>query len=175
MKFTGVRRSINLNEKIPFYNIINMLLIGFVFTGFIIILFFKNISVYIPNINDYIKGISFETIVTASCLAIIYEIGFIINRISSVITETILKHFKLIPFNNDYKKFNDRKKQYPIMEILSREYALSRNSLTLFLILMIISISIHNFKFSLLFFFITLLFYFSTRKHSTKIAELMKD
>lgn len=121
-----------------------------------------------------IDGLGFETLVTVCIFALIYEIGFIINRIGSVIIENILLSLKLIPFDNDYKKFNERKKEYPIMEILSREYALSRNSFTLFLLLAIISLIKFNWVLFGLFLAISVLFFFSIRKHSLKIVKLME-
>ena len=106
--------------------------------------------------------------------ALIYEIGFIINRIGSVIVESFLVRAKLIPFNNDYKRFNDRKKEYPILEILSREYALSRNTFTLFLILTLISLKQFNWLHFVILLAICTLFFFSMRKHSAKIVKLME-
>jgi hypothetical protein len=162
-----------LEDKIPFYNIVNMFLIGFVFVGFLMLIFMKEAYPQILKINISINNVVFQTILTVIFFAMIYEIGFILNRISSIIIEGILRHLKLVPYNKDYKKFNDRKRDYPIMEVLSREYALSRTSLTVFSILTIISIIKLNWKLTVIFLLVSLLFFFSTKKHASKIVELM--
>lgn len=108
-------------------------------------------------------------------LAISYEIGLIINRIGSVVLEPLFKKIHLIPFDNDYKKFNKVKKEYPIMETLSREYALSRTSIVLFLVLIAISILGENKLFGVPFILIAIIFYFSYKKFATKIVNMMKE
>lgn len=162
-----------MEVKVPFYNIVNMFLIGLVFTGFCIILFFDQWYQFISTI--VIDGIGFETLITVSAFAVTYEIGLIINRIGSVVTEEIFIKANLIPFDPDYKKFNDRKRQYPIMETLSQEYASSRSSFTMFMLLAIISLIKQKWLFMIFFLISALLFFLSARKHAAKIVSLMKD
>lgn len=166
-----------MEAKIPFYNLLNMFLTGFIFTGCCIVLFNNQILTFIES--DFFKSIKeinfgLETIITISFCAVIYEIGLIINRIGSLL-ENILKCIKAIPFDNDYKKFNERKQQFSIMSILSREFALSRTSMTLFLLLTIISSIQGKWIFSIFLLGLTVVFYFSTWKHAKKIVELMKN
>lgn len=163
-----------MGDKIPFYNIVNMLLTGFIFVGCCMFIYFDIFinalaSVIFPEI-----GIVSETIITISFFAIIYEVGYIINRVGSIITEPILKKTKAIPFNSDYKKFNDCKEHYPILNTLSREYALSRTSLTLFLIIATLALLQKQWMLALVFLLISLLFGFSCRKHATKVVDIMK-
>lgn len=54
--------------------------------------------------------IGIEVVITFILFGLIYEIGFIINRIGSIVIEPIFKKFKIIHFKNDYKLFNERKK-----------------------------------------------------------------
>ena len=116
-----------MDTKIPFYNLLNIFLTGLIFSGFCVVIFNAQLLNYIRS--DFFNSIKelnggLETIITISFCAIIYEIGLIINRIGSVI-ENLLKIIRAIPFDNDYKKYNEKKKEFPIMEVLSREYALS--------------------------------------------------
>ncbi|MGL4907792.1 MAG: hypothetical protein ACRC3G_00470 [Bacteroidales bacterium] len=166
-----------METKVPFYNVVNMFLTGLIFTGCCIIIYNSQVSIFISSeLFRSIKEINFgiETIVTISFFAVIYEIGFIINRIGSLFG-SFLKLIKAIPFNKDYKKFNDKKAQYSIMEILSREFALSRTSMTLFALLAIISCTQQKCIFFIIFCAINIVFYFSMRKHAKKIVGLMKD
>ena len=115
-----------------------------------------------------------KTLVICFAFAGCYEIGLIINRIGSIIIEVVLRKLNLIPFENDYKRFNDVKKKYPILEILSREYALSRTGIALFVILSIISIfSVHKI-FILINIAIAVVYFLSCRKHSQKICDLVR-
>ena len=69
--------------------------------------------------------------------------------------------------------FNERKKQYPIMEVLSREFALARTQISMFFILLVVSLLKQQFILSGVFFLLVLLFTLSMRKHSKKIVDLM--
>jgi hypothetical protein len=88
---------------------------------------------------------------------------------------TLKKCPALLPFNNDYKKFNEKKKLFPIMQTLSREYALSRTSMTLFLAMTVIACCQRSWIFAIVMFVLTAVFYFSMRKHTKKIVNLMND
>lgn len=161
--------------KIPFYNILNMFLTGLVFLGGCVILY-PDSAITILN-NEVIKnlGTGPEIIIVICAFAIAYEVGLIINRIGSIILEPFLKWTKLIPFDDDYVKFNNKKKEYPIMSTLSREYALSRTGTVLFLILLVLSLFTSNWVLAIVFASITVVYYLSCRKHSTKIVKLMQS
>jgi hypothetical protein len=167
-----------METKIPFYNLVNMYLTGLIFTGCCIILFNKEILLFIElGYFKSIKSISIglETIATISCFSIIYEVGYIINRVGSLLENLLKLSSKIMPFNNDYKKLNERKATYPIVSTLSREYALSRTSMTLFLLVTVITIIHIGLTISIFPFLLTGLFYFSMRKHACKIVKIMED
>lgn len=161
--------------KVPFYNIVNMLLTGLVFWGGIVLIFPQKAFQFLSG--EFYENLKTgpEFIFIICLLAVTYETGLVINRVGSVIIEPILKKAKLIHFNDDYALFNQAKKEHPIMSTLSREFALSRTSFTLFLLLAFIAI--FN-KLCILFLScitISFVFYLSCKKHSSKIVELMKD
>ena len=161
--------------KIPFYNILNMFLTGLVFIGGCVIIFPE----YVLSVlnTEVIKnlGAGPEIIVTVCSFATAYEIGLIINRIGSVIIEDFLKWRKWIQFNDDYALFNEKKKQYPIMGTLSREYALSRTGIALFLVLFILASIAHKCPIANACAVVAFVYYLSCRKHSSKIVELMEE
>lgn len=161
--------------KVPFYNIVNMLLTGFVFLGGLLLIFPEK-ALQLLNGDFYANLKTGPEIIFVICLlAVAYEIGLVINRAGSVIVEPVLKKIKLIPFKDDYVLFNIKKKEYPIMSTLSREFALSRTSIALFLILAVIAA--FN-KFCPMFIsciMISFVFYLSCRKHASKIVELMES
>ena len=161
--------------KIPFYNILNMFLTGLVFIGGCVIIF-PEYTLTVLN-NEIIKnlGTGPEIIITVCAFAAAYEVGLIINRVGSVIIEPLLKCIKLIPFNDNYVLFNEKKKQYPIMNTLSREYALSRTGIVLFLTLFVLSLVASKRPLAIAYAVISVIYYLSCRKHSAKIVALMEE
>lgn len=59
------------------------------------------------------------------------------------------------------------------MEVLSREFALARTQISMFFILLVVSLLKQQFILSGVFFLLVLLFTLSMRKHSKKIVDLM--
>ena len=76
---------------------------------------------------------------------------------------------------SESSKYNKKKAIYPIMDTLSREFALSRTSFTLFAIISIMSLFRGNCCASLLFALISLIYLFSWSKQASKIVLLMAD
>lgn len=161
--------------KVPFYNILNMFLTGLVFIGGYLIIF-PDTAVALFNC-DIIEnlGAGPETVITVCTFAVAYEVGLIINRTGSVILEPLLKSIKLIPFNDNYTLFNQKKKEYSIMSTLSREYALSRTGVALFLSLFILSAVEKKGSLEFMYAVITGIYFLSCRKHAGKIVELMQN
>ena len=163
-----------MEVKIPFYNILNMFLTGLVFIGGCVLIFPETVLSVLNN--EVIKnlGAGQEIIVTVCAFATAYEIGLIINRAGSVIVEDFFKWRKWIPFNDDYVLFNEKKKEHPIMSTLSREYALSRTGIALFLVLLILACIAREWTIAVACAVISIVYYLSCRKHSSKIVELME-
>lgn len=158
--------------KISTYDFFNKFILGLVFVGVLILSYFNDVNLILQELGDINNNAIIVSIFSFSALAVVYETGIIINRLGSLLEEA-LKFFHLIPFNKDYKRFNDKKKEYPIMVTLSREYASSRNSIVLFaLISIIVFIKFCWFGFMPL--CIMLLFYYSCRKYAKKICALME-
>lgn len=161
-----------MDIKISTYDFFNKFILGLVLIGVLILSCFHDINLSLKELGEINNNAIIATIFSFSALAVVYETGIIINRLGSLLEEG-LKYFNLIPFNNDYKRFNDKKKDYPIMTTLSREYASSRNSIVLFaLISIIVFIKFAWYGFIPL--GIMLLFYFSCRKYAKKICALME-
>lgn len=162
-----------MEVKIPLYNVLNMLLTGFVFMGGYGLIFPERVFQLLEDgiIQKLSNGP--EVIFVACVFATAYEIGMIINRVGSVLIEWVMKRSSLIPFDNDYFKFNECRKNYPIMEVLSREYALSRTSGTLFLILSIVSFASCQCLWGTAFLLVSVIYFVSCQKHATKIVALM--
>ena len=161
-----------MDIKISTYDFFNKFILGLVFVGVAILAFFDVNSPFFGTLQEIKENGIVVTILSVSALAIVYEVGIIINRFGSLLEE-LLRKCHWIYFDNDYKKFNDKKKEYPILKVLSREYALSRNSIVLFFLISIV-VFIRFAWYGLIPFAIMILFYISCRKYSKKIVKLME-
>lgn len=163
-----------MEVRIPFYNILNMFLTGLLFlSGCVIILPETAVTMFDSDIVKILRN-SPEIIVVVFVFAISYEVGLVINRVGSVVLAPVLKRARLIPFNGNYVLFNQRRKEYPIMETLSRECALSRTRIVLFLFLFLLSLIVSEWGWAGICISMAVIYYCSCRKHSAKIVELMQ-
>lgn len=158
--------------KISTYDFFNKFILGLVFTGVVILEYRQDLTSALEVFQAIKENTIVITVFSISALAIVYEIGIIINRLGSVL-EDLLRKTHIIPFNDDYKRYNEKKKEYPIMNVLSREYALSRNSIVLFLLISILTF-IRFGWFGFIPLAIVLMFYYSCWKYAKKIVNLMK-
>ena len=161
--------------KMPLYDLLNKFLTGLVFIGGSVVVYpARALSILNSEIVKNL-GTGPEIVVTVAVFATAYELGLIINRFGSVIIEDVFKRLKLIQFNNDYMLFNEAKKKYPIMSTLSREYALSRTGIALFLSLVVLSFLAGRWSVGISCFVIMIIYFLSCRKHADKIVKLMNS
>lgn len=158
--------------KISTYDFFNKFILGLVLTGVVILAYRQDLTSAIEVFQAIKENTIVITVFSISALAIVYEIGIIINRLGSIL-EDLLRKTHIIPFIDDYKRFNEKKKEFPIMNVLSREYALSRNSVVLFLLISILTF-IRFGWFGLIPLAIMLMFYYSCWKYAKKIVDLVK-
>ncbi len=166
-----------MNTAIPYYEIVNRFLLGLVFVAVIVIFHIHEIMNLLSTeaVQTLINPIGVETITTVCSFAIIYEIGYIINRISSVATEEILIFIRFWPCRSNYVSYNKAKKHYDILSVLSREYNICRGQITLFFILMSYFATQCCLSYVLFCCSFIIIFVLSGRKCSEHINKLVKD
>ena len=103
-----------------------------------------------------------------------YEIGLILNRAGSVIIELVLIKTKFLRFSENYSLYAEASKKTPMLNTISREYALSRTSIVEFLVLAIWSTCIGKWLLSVCYLAVAIVFLFSCKKHSAKIATVVE-
>jgi hypothetical protein len=127
--------------KVPFYNIVNIILPGLVLIGSGLLLFLneaKDIATQISKLGS--AGL--EVLVTVSLFAIAYEVGYIIFRLGAVSVEPILKKmFSWADYNDFLKAGKTSEKAHDKLEMLSREYGFARTQIMLFAILILLTIA----------------------------------
>ena len=156
-----------MDVKIPLYNILNMFLTGFVFLAGII-------TLYPVTLIEVVTGEVFIKLSTVPEIASSYEIGLILNRAGSVIIEPVLIKTKFLRFSENYSLYAEASKKTPMLNTISREYALSRTSIVEFLVLAIWSTCIGKWLLSVCYLAVAIVFLFSCKKHSAKIATVVE-
>ena len=159
----------------PFYNLLNMLLTGVVFLVGIIPLYPSELTEFVLLEQNMKCDAAQEVVIVMLFIAATYEIGLILNRIGSVFAEPIFKTLKIIYFSSPYSDYARASNAFPKLEVLSREYALSRTSTIEFFLLSMWSASISKFFLFSIYLAIAILFLFSCRKHSKKILIILAD
>ncbi len=161
-----------MEMKIPFYQVLNILLTGLVLATGIIICFPSELQSLFRDSKSLWNHSGF--ILPMVFIAGSYELGLIVNRLGSIVLEPTLVGLRIIPFDKNYRRYNDLKKQYPILEVLSREYASSRTNVVLFVALSSICFVAGPRIVGVCFLLGSVLFCLSWRKHAGKIVHLMR-
>ena len=164
-----------MNTTIPFYDIANKFLLGFLFVCGIFILNAETILKYFVN-NEKLLSIpsGIETIITICFISSVYEIGVLLNRISSVGTEELLIKIKQWPPRSKYASYNKAKQYFKILPILAREYDFYKGHVTLFFLLALIALAQLHYWVAIVFISIAIVFIASGKKQSCRINELVK-
>ena len=166
-----------MNITIPFYEIVNRFLLGLIFVAGIALFHVQEIENWLSTetVQTLTIPTGLETVATACFFAVIYEIGYIINRISSVLTEELLIRIKVWPKRSDYVQFNKAKEHYKILPVLAREYDFCKGQITLFSVLIIYAVIQRIWPFVLIYASIIVFFAVSGWKFSERINSLVKE
>lgn len=152
------------NIKLPLYDVVNKLFFGFLFILYLVYRFPCKLSLLQFKLFP-------DTILTGIWISFIYFLGYCINRIGSVVIETICRKIRLFYWESyeKYCKVSDNKQ----VQIINREYANSRTFCSLFLILIIIELYNSHYDYIYYLIFFLCLFVISARKHTKKMKTLI--
>ncbi|MDR0840080.1 MAG: hypothetical protein LBN26_01670 [Christensenellaceae bacterium] len=125
-----------METKVPFYNVVNILLPGLVFIGAGMFLFYDEVKVLAAAVTS-LGSAGLEVLVVVAALAVAYEVGYIFFRLGVTAIEPLLK--KMFGWT-DYEKFVAAKKAgAKSLGTLSREYSYALTQITLFIALAVIT------------------------------------
>lgn len=164
-----------MKDKIPFYNIVNMFFVGSVFTFIVLVLFhgqFKSIDLSAP-IFTFLKD--WSIIISAILLIAMYEVGFVLNRASSVIIEPILTKAKIWPkyqYDKDVSEISEKNSKFQSM---ITELVLMRTHILLYLIIAVLSLFSPYKWFALICVVLVILFVLAGKKHNSKVNIIRKS
>lgn len=158
-----------MKDKIPFYNIVNMFFVGSIFTFLVGVLFYKQFGSVDISSPFFTFAKDWSVIISAVLLIVMYEIGFILNRASSVIIEPILTRTKIWPRYQYDKDVSEISKDNPKFQSMITELVLMRTHIFLYFIVSIISIFSAFKWFAIVCLVFIVIFVLAGRKHNAKI------
>ena len=165
-----------MNTTIPYYEIINRFLLGLLLAAGVALFHVQEIMNLLSSetVQSLTIPTGLETVATVCLFAVIYEIGYIINRISSVVTEEFLILIRVWPQRSNYVQFNKKSEHHKKPSILGREYDVCKGQITLCFILMSYSAIQRCFYFELFCSLFIIILVFSGIKCSDRINSLVK-
>ena len=104
-----------------------------------------------------------------------FEIGFVINRISSILVEPILIKFKIWPRDGYSIDISEISQSNPKFQSMITEINLMRSHIFIYFVSCIMSFFLRKMEFSIISFFLIIVFVFGGRKHNNKINTIRKE
>ena len=164
-----------MKDKIPFYNIANMFFVGAVFAIANVLLFHECLLDMDLSSQLYMTLKDWSIVATAAIIVVVFEIGFILNRASSVLIAPILEKTKIWPkekYNLDVSELSNK---HPKFQFMITDLVLIRTHILMYLILAIESLFSPYKLASLVCLSIILVIVFSGRKHNARINIMRKS
>ena len=163
-----------MKEKIPFYNIVNMSFVGCVFVIFMTPFFIDAID--LDAVKKYGEILSdWTAIISVVAIAAMFEIGFIINRLGSIIIEPLYVILKIWPREKYDAKIPEISQSNAKFQSMITELNLMRSHIMICLIILIAALFLGKFLYALSMFALICVFSFGGRKHNTKINIIRKQ
>ena len=159
-----------MEARMPFYHIINIFLPGLVFVGSLVLLFFGEVEELFVRIANF-ESFEFEILITVICLAIAYQVGYVIFRLGAAVIGPALK--KMFDWR-DYPVYVQAKKNGAEKSLgkLSHEYAYARTHITPFIIFAAIVVTSGFWILFLVCAALVLLFGLTARSSIKKIVDI---
>lgn len=164
-----------MKDKIPFYNIANMFFVGAVFAIANVLLFHECLLDMDLSSQLYMTLKDWSIVATAAIIVVAFEIGFILNRASSVLIAPILEKTKIWPkekYNLDVSELSNK---HPKFQSMITDLVLMRTHILMYLILAIESLFSPYKLASLVCLSIILVIVFSGKKHNARINIMRKS
>lgn len=163
-----------MKDKIPFYNIANMFFVGAVFAIANVLLFHECLLDMDLSSQLYMTLKDWSIVATAAIIVVVFEIGFILNRASSVLIAPILEKTKIWPKENYNLDVSELSNKHPKFQFMITDLVLIRTHILMYLILAIESLFSPYKLASLVCLSIILVIVFSGRKHNARINIMRK-
>ena len=130
-----------MKDKIPFYNIVNMFFVGAVFFLSLVFLLYEYIPFDLIKENSELLS-DWSILLSVALLIVMYELGFIINRLGSVIISPVYqcKKLKIWPIDDYGIDVSIIEKSNPRFQSMVTELVLMRSHIMMCFLLTVISL-----------------------------------
>ena len=164
-----------MKDKIPFYETVNMFFVGTVFSITLFILLFDKIQ-YSDSIKALIKYCEkWSVVIGVAAIAMMFEIGLILNKIGSLVLTPLLSKFKIWPRKEDYTDISEIEKERPKFRSLNIELHVIRTHIIMCIILSIVAIIVKKWFFLIAFIPLIVLFLFSCYKTNAVMDKIKNN
>lgn len=162
-----------MKEKIPFYNVANMFFVGCVFCLYTLILVYDRIPLdVLKNIGEILTN--WTVVVSVFFLVSMFEIGFIINRLGSIIVEPLLVILRVWPREKYDVCVSQISQENAKFQSMITELNIMRSHIMICLLMFATAICLCRCYFALFMFGLILVFCIGGRKHNAKINIIKK-
>ncbi len=165
-----------MKEKIPFYNIVNMFFVGAVFSVVLFLLLFEYIPLEkLKSGLDFLSG--WSVFVSGVLMIIMYEVGFIINRMGSIVIGTLYysKKLKLWPREDYGIEVSEIAKKNERFQTLITEQNLMRSQIMMCLLLSVVALCLRKWLWVVGLVSLIIVFTIGGRMHNKKINRIKED
>ena len=163
-----------MSEKIPVYHIINMFFVGAVFTIFLSAICFKYLPIeWIMENSDFLSD--WTIIISAAILIIMYEVGFIINRMGSVLIAPLYTKLKIWPKQAYAADISKLEQDNPRVQSMVNEMTLMRSHIMMSILLIIPVVVCIKWYWAGINILAIIIFTLGGRRHNTKINIIRKQ
>ncbi len=164
-----------MKEKVPFYEVANMFFTGAAFTVVLILIVFDH-----PNFNTRISELSslfkdWSVVVSAALLIVMYEIGFILNKLGSVLLGKSLEKLRIWPRESYDISVSQLEEKNSKFKSLNTELHVTRTHIIMYLILSIVSVFFKKWILLVIFLLIAVMFLFAGRRTNHFMNRIKKD
>lgn len=164
-----------MKDNIPFYSIANMFFVGAVFSIVNILLFQDRFFSIALNDSLYQGMKDWSVVITAAAIVIVFEIGFILNRLSSIVIEPVLAKAKMWPIAQYGLDVSALSKEHPKFQSMITDLVLMRTHILLYLILAVEALFSQYKLAAVVFLLLIVVFVLAGRKHNSKINKMRED
>lgn len=164
-----------MKEKVPFYEFANMFFTGASFSVLLALLFYD----YLGFFEKFVEVISllkdWTVVVSAALLVAMYEVGFILNKISSVLLGRFLEWSKIWPREKYDISVSQLEEKVPKFRSLNIELHVTRTHIIMYLILFGVSVFLKKWYIGFVFFAIAILLLFAGKITNSFMNKIKSD
>lgn len=163
-----------MKDKVPFYELVNMFFVGSVFTILALFLCFDSLPLDFVKDNSPVLA-DWRFLISAVAFIAMYEVGFIINKIGSIIVAPLLSKTKIWPREEYHVDVSEIAMKNARFQSMITELTLLRSHIVMFFVLTVISLCKGKVVYTVPFVICIAIFILAGRKHNARINIIRKD